>query len=686
MSFGVLLIAFCFGSGETPAPAFQRLTPAAVRLQGHVPLAALKTAMRKGRLSPSTVISMVIALPLRNQPELRDLLNKLYDPADPLYGRYLTPREFRDRFAPPQSDYDLLISYVQSQGLTITGTHSNRLLLDIAGSAEMVDAAFALHMQSYQGQNVREFYAPDIDPQVPGFIASRIVGVIGLDNANVRHAHSRYSPVRQMARTPMQIGSGPGGALTPSDIATAYNLGVAAADGTGQTLGLFELDGYAADDIAAYESYFNLPEVPLQNVLVDGFSGQPGSGASEVTVDIELQIALAPGASQIIVYEGTNSDPGTLDTYNRIATDNSAKQISTSWGSSENQSSSALLSSENSIFQEMAAQGQSMFAASGDSGAYDDGLTLSVEDPASQPYITATGGTQLFVAQNKSYDHETTWNEGGLNRGSSGGGISAVWSIPSYQQGVVSASSMGSSVMRNVPDVSLNADPNAGYSIYYKSRWYIFGGTSCTAPLWCAFTALVNQQRAANGKGLLGFADPAIYQIGAGASYNLDFHDIADGSTNLYYPAVTGYDAATGWGSFSGAGLLADLGGAAPPVNPPPVLRIMSGPTAVPGRTSARIQWTTSVASTAMVYYGTDANNLNLEVSIRNRIPVRSLTLLGLSRRSRYYYRVFSTAGAATVSSDVLSFITGYGGNRECRLNDCSCPAVCDCRLSRRGK
>jgi subtilase family serine protease len=654
MSFGVLLLAFCVGVGDTAAPALQRRASSAVRLQGHVPLEVLKTARWKGQLSPSATISMVIALPLRNQPELRELLAGLYDPADPQYGQYLTPQEFTDRFGPTQADYDLMASYVRSQGLTVTGTHSNRLLLNISGSAQTVEAAFALQMQSYQEQDGREFYAPDIDPQVPEFIASRIVGVIGLDNAAVRHAHSHFSPVRQMARTPLQIGSGPGGALTPSDIASAYNLVGMAADGTGQTLGLFELDGYADGDIAAYESYFNLPEVPLKNVLVDGFSGLPKSGASEVTLDIELQIALAPGASQIIVYEGPNTDPGVLDTYNRIATDNSAQQISTSWGESENRSSSALLSGENSIFQEMAAQGQSIFAASGDSGAYDKGSTLSVEDPASQPFITGTGGTQLFVAQNKSYDHETTWNESGLNRGSSGGGISAIWSIPSYQQGVVSASSMVSSVMRNVPDVSLNADPTTGYSIYYKGGWHIFGGTSCAAPLWAAFAALVNQQRATNGQGLLGFANPAIYQIGAGANYNLDFHDIADGSTNLYYPSVTGYDAATGWGSFNGAGLLTDLGGAAPP----PALRIMSGPTAVPGRANARIQWTTSVASTAVVYYGTDASHLNLKVSIRNRVTVRSLILSGLSRRTRYYYRVFSTADTATVSSDVLSFIT----------------------------
>ena len=655
MTLGVLLLAFCVSAGNTTTPAAQRLASSAVRLQGHVPLEMLKIARWKGRLSPSATISLVIALPLRNQPELRDLLARLYDPADPQYGQYLTPQEFTDRFGPTQSDYDLLETYMRSQGLAVTGAHSNRLLLDISGSAQTVEAAFALHMQTYQEQNGHEFYAPDIDPQVPEFIASRVVGVIGLDNAAVRHTHNQFLPIGQMAR-PLQIGSGPGGALTPSDIATAYDLVGLAADGTGQTLGVFELDGYTYGDIAAYENYFNLPEVPLMNVLVNGFSGHAGNGASEVTVDIELMIALAPGASQIIVYEGTNTDPGTLDTYNRIATDNSAKQISTSWGQSESQSSTALLNSENSIFQEMAAQGQSIFAASGDSGAYDNGSTLSVEDPASQPFITSTGGTRLYVSQGETYDHETTWNEGGLNRGSSGGGISAIWSLPSYQQGVVFPSSMGSLAMRNVPDVSLNADPNTGYSIYYKGGWRIYGGTSCSAPLWAAFAALVNEQRAANGKGLLGFMNPTIYQIGAGPNYNLDFHDIADGSTNLYYPAVTGYDAATGWGSFNGAGLLADLGGAMFPQVA--TLQFVSGPTAIAGRSSARIQWTTNEAANAAVYYGTDPDNLNLRIVIGKRVPVRSLMLLGLSRQTRYYYRVFSTADTATVSSDVLTFIT----------------------------
>jgi hypothetical protein len=124
----------------------------------------------------------------------------------------------------------------------------------------------------------------------------------------------------------------------------------------------------------------------------------------------------------------------------------------------------------------------------------------------------------------------------------------------------VPADLLASAGMRNVPDVSLNADPQTGYSIYYRSRWYIYGGTSCASPLWAAFTARVNQYRIQRGIGPLGFANPSLYQLAGSSRYGADFHDIADGSTNLYYSTVAGYDNATGWGSFNGASLLADLG------------------------------------------------------------------------------------------------------------------------------
>jgi subtilase family serine protease len=437
--------------------------------------------------------------------------------------------------------------------------------VDVVGSAQAVENAFGVQLHQYQVNGGRTFRAPSNAPQIPAQLAGRLAAVVGLDTAAVWRTHNREKPAAPQGvmpqagsgpgAQPRQTGSGPGGGLTPSDIKTAYNLNAIGANGTGQSLGLFELDGYKAGDITSYESYYGLPNVPLQNVLVDGYSGAAGSGAGEVTLDIELQIALAPSISRIYVYEGPNSGNGVVDTYNRIATDNLAKSVSTSWGLAENSSGSSTRNSESQAFQQMAAQGQSIFAAAGDSGAYDDGSTISVDDPASQPYMTGVGGTSLTTnGPGGAWKSETTWNRGSVANGAGGGGVSTVWAKPSYQ------STFGvSSTARNVPDVSLDADPYTGYSIYFNGSWAIYGGTSCAAPLWSAFVACVNQSRVATAKGTLGFANPVLYQIGAVSNYATDFHDIADNSTNLYYHATTGYDNATGWGSFNGTGLFPDL-------------------------------------------------------------------------------------------------------------------------------
>jgi kumamolisin len=168
--------------------------------------------------------------------------------------------------------------------------------------------------------------------------------------------------------------------------------------------------------------------------------------------------------------------------------------------------------------------------------------------------MVGAGGTTLTTNSSGAYVSEMTWTDGG-------GGISTVWSIPSWQKNVISSSStfLGSTTMRNVPDVSLDADPNTGYAIYLSGSWTEFGGTSCAAPLWAAFTALVNQQREAEGLSDLGFPNPALYALGVTSDYSSDFHDIADGSTNGYYPAVSGYDDATGLGTINGQNLFNDL-------------------------------------------------------------------------------------------------------------------------------
>jgi kumamolisin len=650
---GLLLVVLSLGAGATQATIFSQPAPARTRLHGHFPSQAIAAAKWKERVSSNKNISMTIALPLRNQEMLQLVIGRLHDPSDPIYGQYLSTQEFTDNFAPTQAEYDAVAGYFESMGLKVTGAHQNRMLLNVSGSASAIEGAFKLKLHSFEAADGREFYAPDNDPEVPDFVAARIMGIIGLDSAAVWHTHGHGIAASEANRTaPFQIGTGPGGGLTPSDIVKAYNLNGVTADGTGQTLGLFELDGYSASDITAYENYYGLPKVPLQNVLVDNFSGRPGRGADEVTLDIELQIALAPGAGSIIVYEGPNTNTGVIDTYNRIANDNKAKQISTSWGLSESLSSPVVINAENAIFQQMAAQGQSIYAASGDSGAYDNGSTLSVDDPASQPYMVGVGGTQLYVKTDGTYFYETTWNVNGtINGGSGGGGISTLWTIPSYQNGAISGAS---TTMRNVPDVSLNADQYTGYSIYYKGQWWIYGGTSCASPLWAAFTARVNQQRTTAGLSSLGFANIPIY--GLSASKNAaDIHDIT-GGTNLYYSAGLGYDNATGLGSFNGASLLDDLATVA--VAPPPIsLKITSGPIASASKNAAVIQWTTNLPSSTVVKYGTNQSNLNSKVSNNNPVTSHSVTLSGLNRRTTYYYQVSST-NSSTVTSLVQSFTT----------------------------
>ena len=645
-AIALALAAFAAGSAAHAAPR---------ALPGHIP-AAVQTARVVANLDPARTLPLALTLPLRNQPALSALLLAQQNPRDPRFGHYLTPQEFAERFAPTQADYDRTAQAARALGLTVTATHPNRTVLDVAAPAGVAERAFGLHLRVYQsGEDGRYFFAPDGAPRV-GSGLSAVSGVVGLDNAARWHPQSHLRPdtgaspvFEPYAASPYSLtpyaGTGPNGGFAPSDIKTAYGLNGVSQTGSGQTLALFELDGYKATDIAAYEAKFGLPAVPLQNVLIDGYSGAAGAGAGEVTLDIELQIALAPAATKIIVYEAPNSSAGVVDTYNRIATDNAAKQISSSWGEAENAAPASVRAAENTAFQQMAAQGQSIFAASGDSGAYDDGTTLSVDDPASQPYMTGVGGTTLTTSgAGGAYSSEKTWNGGTVAKGGGGGGISTVWSLPSYQSGVAgSSASKGSSTMRNVPDVSLDADPATGYAIYSGGAWVVYGGTSCAAPLWSAFTALVNQQRAANGLATLGFANPPLYALAGTANYGADFHDIADGSTNLFYPAVAGYDDATGLGTIQGAALLAALSGA--PATPT-VPAAPTGLTATAGNGTAALAWNAvSGAASYTLYRGTASGG---EAVYKTGLTATTYTDAGLTNGTTYFYQVAAVNSAGT--------------------------------------
>lgn len=530
-----------------------------VRLPGHVPkqISTAKALIQPG-VATDHPIPLTLVLPLRNQDQLNDFILRMNDPNDlEHFGKYLTTEQYIEKFAPTEEDYERIISYAEELGFTVTHKHANRLLLNVSGSAGLVESGFQLKLKSYMLKNGRYVFGPNQNPAVPVEIASIMKGIVGLDNVAVwrtykKKGHSK-EPIASHAGS-KAFPSGPGGGFSPSDLVQAYNLSTVSADGTGQKIALFELASYQTSDIRAYTTYFGLPTPKLQNILVDGGSGE-GIDA-EVTLDIELAIALAP-QSTILVYEGPNSDRGVLDTYNRIATDNLAQQVSTSWGLAEDLSTQSFLNAENAIFQQMAAQGQTIYAAAGDSGAYDDPnkSVPVVDDPASQPYIVGVGGTTLNVdSHSGTYVSESVWNNG-FDNGAGGGGVSKVWRIPDWQKNIPNTYSQ---TYRNVPDVSLNADTNTGYAIYYNGQWEIYGGTSCAAPLWAAFTSLVNQERANTQQSSLGFANPIFYTIGVSDIALTAFNDVYTGN-NLYYGAGRNYDNATGWGSFNGANLFATL-------------------------------------------------------------------------------------------------------------------------------
>jgi hypothetical protein len=542
-------------------------------------------------------MSLVLGLPLRDPQGLQNLLKQLYDPQSPQYRQFLSPDEFTARFAPTQADYQAVLQFAQANNLEVLATHPNRLMVDVTGTASDIQKAFHVNLHNYKRADGSAFFAPDGEPSLEKAVP--ITRVTGLDNFHRGRNHAlkdsnwaktAVARAAKAAGAKTNVGTGQDGLYQGQDLRDAYCNGVSPSlNGTGQSVGLFELDGYFPSDITLYQTTSTPPfTAPTPtNVLVGGFNGVPvdPGGNLEVSLDIEMVNALAPGA-QVVVYEGDpNQDVEVVadDLLEAMATPPLCSQLSCSWFEFGDATFANLLA-------QLAAQGQSFFLASGDSGAFGPGDIFTAVPPPGfvSPFITEVGGTQLTTTSPAStptppaiaYVSESTWNEDiGSTPASSGGGICTnQLVIPNYQSSVIMApypqGNGGSTAWRNVPDVSMIADflftvsgdfPNGEFS--FEGR---VAGTSAAAPLWAAFTALANQQAASAGRPPLGFANYALYAIGQSSRSTADFHDISDNSTNndvgndpVSFHAVTGYDLATGWGSPNGQNLINDLSGSA---------------------------------------------------------------------------------------------------------------------------
>ncbi len=498
-----------------------------------------------GRLPATQSMRLVLVLPLRNQAALDNFLKELYDPSSASYRQFLTVEEFTTMFGPTQEDYDAVIRFAETNGLKVVGTSRNRMNVDVMGSVSSIEAAFHVTMGVYQHPTEsRIFYAPDREP-TPN-LAIRLWHISGLDNYSIPHPALMH---RDLAVKPSATtGSGPSSSFLGSDMRAAY-YGGTALTGSGQSLGLLEYYGTDLGDLNTYfKNVGQTNSVPITLDSTDGTStsclASQGCDDTEQTLDMTQAIGMAPGLSSLVVYVGSSDSA----IFNAMATATPLNaQLSSSWTWSP-----ADPSTDNPYFQEFAAQGQNLFQASGDSGAWGSRSEIY---PADDAYLTSVGGTDLATSSaGGAWSSETAWVDGG-------GGISPdKFAIPSWQTTTASGCSGCSTTYRNGPDVSANAN----FTFYVCADQTTctaneYGGTSFAAPMWAGYLALVNEQAVANGDHTLGFINPALYAIGLGSSYHTNFHDITSGSNG--YSATTGYDLATGWGSPNGTGLITALAG-----------------------------------------------------------------------------------------------------------------------------
>jgi subtilase family serine protease len=597
--------------------------------------------------SPQMAVDVVLAP--RNESELADLLANVYNPKSDSYQHWLGKGEFYSRFAPSDEQIAPIADYLRASGLVVEQS-SFPFLLRASGPSSMVAAAFRTTLRTYRNPKGITYFSNASAIQLPTSLASGVLGVVGLSNT-VRMRSHVVLPMRHISPTPhceapypttaqlfaavnfgtpfpFGYGDGPGcNGLTPSQVNSFYGAPKGSlGKGAGVSLAVFELSAYQHSDIAtwAHNYYGAAYKPPLVDITVDGgplspicpsgdtcppnFNGYAGD--VEVDADIEMQLAIAPDANQILVYNAPNDFTGQteLDEYTKIANDDTADVISSSWAVCENDAGAAYVRAENVIFEQMALQGQSMFGAEGDTGAFScirsDGTTIvNVLDPPAQPWVTSVGGTS-FESYNPGVDRnpdypkgvETVWNVDNLCNtsadegnfpgffwcaatGAGGGGNSQFWGQPAYQfgPGIINpyttygngttqcALATVGTPCREVPDVSANADEYTPYAEYCTGNastpfsvcaqisgtppgWFGVGGTSLSSPLWSAIIA----DHVSLGHGRIGNANPFLYFL-----YNLDyqgyFNDITGtgqtSNNNGLFPTTPGYDLATGIGT-----------------------------------------------------------------------------------------------------------------------------------------
>jgi subtilase family serine protease len=525
----------------------------------------------------ATSFDVVLVQP--DQAALSSYIASLSNTASTNYHHYLTTAQFAQRFGASAEAVRGVRSYFSRYGLHVGALSKGRIVLHVSGSENDVAHAFDASVATVRSNGAALSAKLASRATLPVPVARDVASVVGLSSLVEPTASlggTRIESVVTASTCPAATGGAGPTSTTPNSLggytvqqqAQLYGLSGAWASGdtgVGQVIGIYELGAYDPSDLATFDTCYALTPT-IDQVSVDG--GASGTTYSdEATTDVEEAVALAPGAT-IEVYAGPNSSTGPLDVYQQMADDDTATVISTSWGDCETDPSGDV-SGEQPIFEQMAAQGQTVVSAAGDSGSSDcagiTGNAAAVDDPASQPYVTGVGALSVSHIDPLA---QSVWNDGkNSGGGASGGGMSQIWSRPGWQSAPgISADD----TMRMVPDLSVMGDPATGFIQYYTGSgtgppcrrscsggWGSIGGTSIGAPLVSALVATAAQTC---GVSRLGFINPALYAM---ASAGTGFVDVTTGSNDLYgigeYSAGPGYDMASGLGSPDGAAFLAGL-------------------------------------------------------------------------------------------------------------------------------
>ncbi len=477
----------------------------------------------------------------------------------PAQRRHMTRQDFATTYGAHPDDCAKIKTFAAEYNLQVVAESVARRSVILSGTAQDFCRAFEVGLNRYSLPGGGEYRGRTGTVRIPADLDGIVEGVFGLDNRPQAKPHfRRLKEASGNAKAPSGAvrAQAAGSSYDPTQVGQAYDF-PAKLDGTGQCIAILELGGgYQSSDLATFFGNLGITTPKVTAVPVDGAKNSPGdpNGADdEVELDIEVAGSIAPKA-ELAVYFAPNTDQGFLDALTTAIHDTSLNPsvLSISWGGPESSWTQQAMQSFDAACQDAAVVGVTIFVASGDGGATDGvtGNSLNVDFPSSSPNVTGCGGTTL-VAKGSSISSEVVWNETAQNEGATGGGVSQVFPLPTWQNNANVPASPNGKPGRGVPDVAGDADPTTGYNVVVDGQSGVIGGTSAVAPLWSGLMALINQSL---GKPV-GFLNSLIY---TNADATASFHDITKGG-NDGYDAAKGWDPCTGLGSPDGTKLLTAL-------------------------------------------------------------------------------------------------------------------------------